>query len=203
MSVAKTGGSLRGGGATLLGDKELTRKLDRLSKSGSKKAIVAGVKAGMTPIAKAMRAAIQSTNMPAGWSPDGFTAIKREAKRSIGYRFTRTYRTSIREAVVGVGVAKRMAMRAKAIGKAIEQREKRAEKGKAGGKGVGVSLANVHWFFLGTKKRSHDSGHPTGRIEAPFNHVTRMALATSAPASVAAARKKIKQVIDREARKKG
>lgn len=197
--------------ATLLGSKELNRKLERLSKSGSKRAIVAGIRASMRPVARAMRAAIQSTPMPTGWSPEGFNAIKREAKRSIGYRFSKTYRTNIREAVVGVKVAKKAAMRQRAITKAMEQRTARAEKGKAGGKGVGISLANIHWFFLGTKKRvltkgsarGPKAGHPTGKMQPVFKHVTRMALASSASASLAAARRKIKQVIEREGRKKG
>jgi len=189
--------------ATLLGSKELNRKLERLSKSGSKRAIVAGIKASMKPVAKAMRAAINNTPTPEGWSGHGFTAIKREARRSIGYRFTKTYRKSIREAVVGVKVGKRKTMRQRAITKAMEQRTARAGKGKAGGKGVGVSLANIHWFFTGTKERHLKSGRSTGEIKPPFKHVTRMALASSAGASLAAARRKIKQVIEREARKKG
>ena len=189
--------------ATLLGPKELSRQLDHLSKSGSKRAIVAGIKAGMKPIAKRMRAEIQSTAKPDGWSAEGFKAIRREAKRSIGTRFAKKYRKDIREAKVGVAVGKRKKMRQRAIGKAMEGRVKRAAAGKAGGKGVGVSLANIHWFFLGTADRATKAGHPTGKIQAVFKHVTRMALASSAGASLAAARRKIKQVIEREARKKG
>lgn len=169
--------------AVLLGDKALTRKLDRLSKSGSKKAIVAGIRASMTPIAKAMRAAINASEA----SPK----LKREARKTIGARFAKGFKQrNVREAKVGFSVGKKK----KAIAKATAAHE---------GGGVGLSAANIHWFVLGTDERQQKSGKATGKIEGVFGDVTRQALATSAPASVAAARKKIKQVIEREARKKG
>jgi hypothetical protein len=191
LSVAKTGGSLRGGGAVLLGDKELTRKLDHLSKSGSKRAIVSGIRASMTPIAKAMRAAINAT--------DASPSLKREARKTIGTRFAKAYKRDVREAKVGFAVGKKK----KTIQRAVEARGKRIEAGKSSGSGVGISAANIHWFVLGTDERHHKSGHPTGQIANIFGGVTRLALAGSAAASLAAARRKIKQVIEREARKKG
>ena len=174
---------IRGGGTTLLGDKELIRKLDRLSKSGSKRAIVAGIQAGMTPIAKAMRAAINAADASPG--------LKRQARKTIGARFAKAYKQSkVREAKVGFAVGKKK----KTIVKAVAAHE---------GSGVGISAANIHWFVLGTDERKRKSGASTGKIEGVFGDVTRQALATSAPASLAAAKKKIKQVIEREARKKG
>ena len=75
--------------------------------------------------------------------------------------------------------------------------------GKSGGSGVGVSAANIHWFVLGTDERHQKSGHPTGQIANVFGNVTRLALTASTGPSLAAARRKITQVIEREARKKG
>ena len=177
--------------AVLLGDKELTRKLDRLSKSGSKRAITAGIQAGMTPIAKAMRAGINAT--------DASPYLKREARKTIGSQFAKAYKRDVREAKVGFSVGKKQG----AIKKAVAARGKRMAAGKGGGGGVGISAANIHWFVLGTDERQHKSRHPTGQIANIFGGVTRLALAGSAGASLAAARRKIKQVIEREARKKG
>jgi len=175
---------------TLLGDKELTRKLAHLSKKGSKKAIGAGVRAGMKPIVKALRAAINMA--PA--SPE----LKREAHKTIGARFGKIKRIQERHAKVGFSVGKRAA----AIKRAVAARGKRiAAAGKSGG-GVGISARNIHWFVLGTDERAQKSGHPTGKIANMFGDVTRLAFASSMVASVNAARKKIHQVIQREARKK-
>lgn len=168
--------------AVLLGDKELDRKLRRLGEKSSKKAIVAGIRASMTPIAKAMRAAINASEA----SPE----LKREARKSIGARFGKVFgRSDVREAKVGFSVGKK------------QKKLKKTGGGKSGG--VGVSARNIHWFVLGTDEREHKSGRATGQIANVFGQVTRLAMAGSAAASLAAARKKIKQVIEREARKRG
>lgn len=177
--------------ATLLGSKELNRKLDRLSKSGSKRAIVGGIRAGMTPIARAMRAAINTSDA----SPE----LKREARKTIGARFDKKRYSDVRQARVGFSVGKKK----KTIQRAQAARGKRVAEGKSGGGGVGISAANIHWFVLGTDERQTKSGRRTGKIKGVFGNVTRQALASSAGASLAAARRKIRQVIEREARKKG
>jgi hypothetical protein len=179
--------------ATLLGDKQLERKLKHLSHRGSKRAITAGIRAGMTPIAQAMRAAINSA--------DASAELKREARKTIGARFGKTRKISERHAKVGFAVGKR------------QKQIKTAQKGhgERGGGGVGISAANIHWYVMGTDERvlkkgsarGPKAGHPTGQIANVFGEVTRLALAGSMQASVAAARKKISQVIEREAKKKG
>jgi len=138
-----------------------------------------------------MRAAINATDA----SPE----LKREARKTIGARFGRTRAIDVRHAKVGFSVGKRAA----AVRRAKAARTKRIEAGKSGGGGVGISAANIHWFVLGTDSREHKSGHPTGQIANIFGEVTRLAFATSAMASVHAARKKISEVIKREARKRG
>jgi len=178
----------------VLGDKELDRKLRRLATKSSKKAIVAGINASMTPLARSMRKAITAVKAS--------DELKREARRAIGKRFGKNKagaRRGIREAKVGFSVGKKRS----------------AAKPKGGGqsRGVGISAANIHWFVLGTHKRyltkgrgGHwplPAGHYTGRIASIFGDVTRLAFAGTSAAMTEAARKKIKQVIEREARKKG
>ena len=179
-------------GAVLLGDKELERKLKHLSRRGSKRAITAGIRGSMVPIARAMRAAINATAAS--------TDLKREARKAIGARFGKTRRITERHAKVGFSVGKK----AKQIRAAYRSK-------KVDEKGVGISATNVHWFVLGTDERvlkkgsarGPKAGHPTGQIVNVFGDVTRLAMAGSMAASVAAARKKITQAIEREARKKG
>jgi len=170
-----------GGGAALLGGKEFDRKLVRLGRRGSKRAITAGIRAGMTPIAKAMRAAINEAEASA--------ELKREARKTIGKRFARAYKSTLREAKVGFSVGKKQKTLKKTGGGAS--------------RGVGASARNIHWFVLGTDDRFLKTGHSTGQIENVFGAVTRAAVATSAVASVNAARRKIFEVIKREAQKRG
>lgn len=175
-----------GGDAVLIGDKELDRKLAYLGGKGSRKAVRAGIRAGLGPIARAFRSAIQSTS-------DVGTDLKREAKKSIGSRYGKVKR--------GIYAGQVQARVGFAVGKKRAKLKKTSE-GKSGG--VGISAANIHWFVLGTEERRHKaSGHPTGKVEAVFISVADEAVAHSGHASMTAARKKIKQVIEREARKKG
>jgi hypothetical protein len=188
-------------GATLLGDKDLEQRLTHLGRRGSKRAITAGIRASMTPIVKAMRAAINTAPLSALKGEGDHARLKREARRTIGARFGKTRKIRERHAKVGFGVGKR------------QKQIQAAQKGhaKRGGGGVGISAANIHWFVLGTGKRTlkegsergPKAGHPTGQIANVFGKVTQLAFAGSARASVEAARKKITQVIHREAKKKG
>lgn len=181
----------------VIGHKILDRKLGRLATTASDKAITAGVRAMMTPIAKAMRSAVNAATVPRKKSH-----LKAEARKSIGSRFTAPKmgkRRGIKEAKVGFSVGKA----GKAVKRAKAARGKRLAKGKGGGKGVGISAQNIHWFVLGTAERQHKSGHPTGKIDPVFEDVTRIAFAASLGASINAAAQKIKQVIHKEARKKG
>jgi len=173
--------------AVLLGDKDLTRAIDRLVTRGSKRAITAGIRAGMVPVARAMRAAVQASTA----SPE----LKREAKRSIGARFGKTRKIKQRHAKVGFAVGKRK----RAVHSAMRARGKRIAGGKQADRGVGISSANIHWFVLGTDPRQTKAGRFTGQIANVFGDVTRLAYAGSAVAMVEAARAKIWQVIKKEA----
>jgi len=184
--------------AVLLGDKELDRNLRKLGEKSSKKAIVAGIRASMRPIATAMRRAINQAIA----DPE----LKAEARKTIGARFARKYKSDLREAKVGFGVGKK--------------RAKQKATGQGQSAGVGLTSRTVHWFVLGTKERRLKKPHTaafiddegklifrrvlsTGKVAAVFADVTRNVVASTGEKSLAAARKKIKQVIEREARKRG
>jgi hypothetical protein len=169
-------------GTAVLGAKQLDRKLARLSRRSGKKAVTAGVRASLTPVARAMRAAINAS--------DASPSLKQGARQSIGQRFSKTRRTGVREAKVGFAVNKRGA-----------KRTARLSKGASGG--VGISSRNIHWFVLGTDERFLKSGRPTGRVDGVFGNVTHQAFLSAHPAALEAARVKIEQIIKREARKKG
>ena len=166
-------------GGSITGDKAIDRRLANLSTRGSQRAITAGILAGMTPIAKAMRAAINATSAS--------SELKREGRKAVGKRFKKAKggaKKGTREAKVGFGVGKK--------------RKKAAD--RAGG-GVGISAANIQWPVLGTEERATKAGGSTGRMPAVFEGVTESAFAASKEASMAAARAKISQVIMREAKK--
>jgi hypothetical protein len=178
----------------VFGAKELDRKMLRMVDTGSKVAMVRAIDAGMRPIAKAMRAAVNAS--------DASTFLKREARKSIGHRFkknTRGRKSPIREAKVGFAVGKRK----KSVQAAVKARGKRLAAGKGGGRGVGISAQNIHWFVLGTDERKHKSGHRVGRIANMFGQVTRLAFAGSAKEAVQRARLVIWLTIKRFAQKKG
>jgi hypothetical protein len=168
----------------------LERKLAHLEKRAARRVAAKGIRAGLTVVGKAMRSAINASDA----SPE----LKREARKTIGQRFQRKVAGGLGpQAKVGFSVAKRT----KQIAKARAARTKRVEAGKSGGRGVGISAKNIHWFVLGTDEREHKSGHSTGKIDGVFGDVTRQALATSQGAALAAARAKMSAEIKKEALK--
>ena len=160
--------------ATVTGDKRLDRRLANLGKRGATRAITAGVRAGLTPVARALRRAINASSVS--------TQVKREARKTVGKRFKRKRGSKIREAKVGFAVGKKV-------------------KKESGKKGVGISSNNIHWFVLGTEQRSTKNGRDTGQIEDMFSGLCQQALDRSKQAAMDAARAKISQVIKREAKK--
>jgi hypothetical protein len=182
----------------ITGDRTLDRKLKHLAERSGRRAMARGVSAGMTVLGKACRAAINAT-------PGATPGMKREARRAIGKRFqrggtNRMGRTTAQVAKVGFAVGKRAAAAARARALGHEGRAKRIEAGETAGRGVGISIANIHWFVLGTKERQHKSGHPTGSMEGVFGDVTERAFAAGHGAALQAARDKIAAEIEKEAR---
>ncbi len=172
------------------GDKALDRKLADLGRRSTVNRVVGrGMSAGMVPVLKAIRAGINAT--------DASPFLKREARKTIGKKIKRGG-PSGPEAKAGFSVGKK----AKQVAKAKVARSKRLGAGKGGGRGVGISASNIHWFVLGTQFRFHKkSGRRTGRIKPPFNKVMMQAVSASQGAYLAAARAKITQEIQKEAMK--
>ena len=69
--------------------------------------------------------------------------------------------------------------------------------------GVGVSISNIHWWFLGTAERIQETtGRAVGRIAAVFTDVVARAFDSSQSAAMRAARTEIEKVIKQDAEKK-
>lgn len=167
---------------------ELDRKLTQFSTSGANRAMRAGISAGMTQIAKAIRQGVNSS--------DASSEMKRAARKAVGRRLVTKETTKKRQAAkVGLGVGKQK--------KAADRPKKR--------KGVGISSANIHWATLGTTERQlkkgsktgPKAGHPTGKMPAILEGVVPAAFAASSGTAMSAATSKIRQVIQKEAQKKG
>ena len=185
-------GSSKGVTIAVTGDMALNRKLSALGNPTTVKRIAArGLSAGMQPVQKALRAAINAT--------DASPYMKREARKTIGKTVSRKGPQPTAKAGFSVGKKTKQVQRAKSA------RTKRLGKGKGGGKGVGVSAANIHWFVLGTEERElkegKRAGQPTGKITPPFADVMRQAVAASQAPALGAARAKITQEILKEASK--
>lgn len=169
----------------LKGLDDLLRKLDTIKNRTAKKAAKAGVNAGLTPLAQAMRAAVNASPASA--------ELKRAARQVIGKRLKK------KEGKDYVGKA------GFAVGKATKAKKEKAAKRSAdkSKKGVGLSQSNVHWFVLGTKDRRTRRSHSTGKIEGLLKGCVVQASSQAAQAMLEAARKKVSEVLAREAAKTG
>lgn len=185
---------------TLTGDKALDRKLATLSDKGAKRSMKAGINAGLTVMARAMRKAITATNIPGA----GAKTLKKVARASIGKKVSVLKSGPFKGeniARVGFKVGKK-ATRARKGEKTVKQQ--RQEAGKTG---VGVGLANIHWWVVpppkGQDVRKTKAGKSTGKLTRYFEDVAVRSEATSGEPAAAAAVQKTKQVILREAAKRG
>lgn len=138
--------------ATVSGLAELSRNLENLSKGMRTKQITKAVSASAKAAVKLIKGEIPSRY--------------KGARQSIGWRRPkRKHNAGQITAKVGVGVGKATEAKAKRI-------TKTHEKHKVGGKkGVGISSANAHWFFLGTDhrwtgtKRVRSGRQTVGRVD--------------------------------------
>jgi len=182
----------------VLGVKKLQKKLNALRASTQSKLERQAVLAGLRILAKAIK-----SEVPSAW---------KEGRKAIGFSFIRGKGkfagTTFAKAGVGAGLKK----------KAREKLE--ALKGSRNGrKGVGMGVANLHWFILGTAERetgtkrvgAHRKGvvnrriptgkkvRKTGRLK-PNPIVTRGA-SKGRSASLAAMAENLRAGIEREAAK--
>lgn len=180
--MAKTFGGLVEMAVDVKGDKELRRRLEHVRGPGAAKALYAGVRAGMTPVARALRAAVNAA--PAS------QAMKAAARKTVAQRFSKS-RYGQFAAKIGFGV-----------GKQTKSQKAKAQARAGAGRGVGISKSNIHWFVLGTSQRETDAGRATGKIQPVLSGLTSQALSSGGNSSLAAARQKISQVIAKEAAKR-
>ena len=198
---ARRGGSLKRSGA-LDGMDAMIRTLNTTKDKTAKKCATAGVRAGLTPLAKAMRAAINASSASTG--------LKRAARKTIG-KSLRRYRggKGARGGKAGFAVGKPPKKKAAAA----HERSVYGQRGAKMAKGVGVSSANIHWYVLGTKERTLTKGpravvleerndfitvQNTGKITGVFKGVVPRATVAARGAMLEAARKKVTQVLAKE-----
>ena len=163
---------------------QLLRNLNTCQDRVGKKALRAGINAGMSPIMKSMRRAIGMIPTPSGGGGRRQANLAKEAKKSIGKKLKK--RRGEYEGRVGFAVGKKMP-------KNLPDRPGRP--------GVGISARNIHWFVLGTDIRQHKSGKQVGEIKPLYEDVTDMAVAMSRNEILNAWRKKYKQTLEREVNK--
>ncbi len=189
----------------LKGMDKMIRTLNTTKDKTAKKCAMAGVRAGLTPLAKAMRAGINAS--PAS------TGLKRAARKTIG-KSLRRYRggKGARGGKAGFAVGKP----SKKKGMTAHERHVYGQGGAKLAKGVGVSSSNIHWFVLGTDERTLTKGpravvleerndfitvQDTGKIKDIFKGVVPRATVAARGAMLEAARKKVDQVLARETAK--
>ena len=169
----------RSGG--LQGLEAIHRTLNTTKDKIVKRATKAGINAGLVPLVRAMRVAVNASGAP----PE----VKRQARKTLAKRLRKWRGETIGKAGFGVGRQTKV------------KRERAAARSSSARRGVGISSANVHWFVLGTEDRETKRGKPTGRIDELLKGVTTMAAGTAGPAMVEAARRKIQEVMAREVAK--
>jgi hypothetical protein len=182
----------------LKGMNDLVKTLNTIKDKSLKKATRAGINASLTPLTKAMRAAVNASSAS--------TALKRAARKVIGKSLKKKRGTYQGKAGFAVGKQSK------------SKRVKSSIRWGSSKGGVGLSATNIHWFVLGTDdretgsrswsikggKRSRSTGNArryTGKIDDSLSGLLGPAAASSGPAMLAAARKKIEQVLAREAAK--
>lgn len=184
--------------SALKGLDEMISTLNTVKDRGQKRVIRAGVNGALTPLVRAMRAAVNAS--PAS------KEVKRQARKTLGKGLRKTKGTHQGKAGFAVG------------------KQSKAKK-EAAGKGVGISSTNIHWFVLGTtdrytgtrtwktrhgQARSRTTGNArrfTGRIDDTLGNLLGPAAASAGPAMLEAARSKMTKALASEAkrarRKKG
>lgn len=191
--------------SALRGATKMKKRFDKLTTKTEVKLTEAGIRAGLTPLARAMRFAINAT----GASKD----LKKAARATIGKSFKRRKgggKSKSGKAGFGVGKpSKKKSM-------TTYERTSRGQGGAGLATGVGVSSANIHWFVLGTTFRRPKTGPVVavlpdkndfitvtkfGRIVPPFKCVIAVASKSAKSEMLNAARSKVAQVLARETAK--
>lgn len=179
MAVFGSGIKFTQGKNAVTGIREFDRKLARLSKTGSKRAVRSGMTAGLTPVVAALRSETASIT--------GAASLKATFRKSVGKKVQ--VKGGIPDAKVGFGVAK------KRKGKGVISLP---ERGKGKGKGIHPAF-NIHWPVFGVKNRvQKKTGRVTGDAdwEANAKQLPAKALKKSKSKVMAAFAKKVRKVIE-------
>lgn len=190
---------------TWTGAAEFDRKLKRLAGSVSKRAAAQAVNAAMNPIVRGIKDEIDGTTINTKHPND----LKHAARQTIGKRLTRERGavSPIPTAKAGFGVGsgrkKKLASQAAKRGKRIASLRKRGK--RSGGGGVGIDARNIVWAVLGNEndRTQAKTGRNTGKMPAVFKNVIPKAIRSSARAAFSVAKTKLRQVLLKEALKKG
>lgn len=168
----------------ITGDKKLDAALTHMAGPAADRAIKAGIRASLSPLVKAMKAAVNSSGAS--------TRMKRAARVTINSRFGKVRGGAKGEvqAKAGFGVGKQT----------IARKAKAAARAKAG-KGVGISSTNIHWPVLGTQDRKTKSGKPTGAMPTVFGGLAAKAFRSAKSAMMSQYKQKIAATIAKEAAK--
>jgi len=171
----------------LKGFSRLTANLEKTQRKTSQKVARAGMSASLTPLTKAMRAAVNAS--PAS------KEVKRQARKLIGRSLKKSKGNYTGKAGFAVGKqSKKKSMTA-------HERFVYGQGGAGMAKGVGISASNIHWFVLGTDERQTKSGKATGMIKDLLKGVIPAATVSARGAMLEAARNKCDQVLARETAK--
>lgn len=185
------------GAVTISGAKDLERKLQRIASEGGSSVSRAAMSGAVVPLKKQIRTAVNAMRLPAGKTKKGKaklsnpTALKRAARQTIGSSVKKNPVSKTYGAKAGFGV-----------GKPTKAKKAKASERAKAGRGVGLSAANIHWATLGTKKRRHQSGHPTGSMPAFLAGLVPQAAMAAKSAMLATAGERAKVALKKEALKR-
>ena len=145
----------------ITGIEQVDRKLLLLATKDANRIARSGLNAGLTSLARTIRREIDAEPIS--------RELKKALKLTVGKRLENNSRRFDVGAKAGFGVGKNTRAKKAQIAK------RKLKRGTAQRKGVGISSANVHWFALGTARRSTNSPRRSVGAIRPVQAVRRAA----------------------------
>lgn len=170
--AAKSLAGMKAAAFSITGDRELIRNLEAVRDSMQRSVLKRGLSKAVRILTKSMRAQVP--------------ADLKSMKQAIGGRLIAQTKLDQFAAKAGAGVAKKTeAAKKRATAKA--EKRKQSEK-----RGAGISAQNVHWFILGTKKRTvKKTGKNVGLMPPLASYVIKNGFAGGASNAAAVIRSEI------------
>jgi hypothetical protein len=173
---------------------KLEKRLQQLAQKGTAKTARAALSGAMGPAKKAIRKTVNNSRA----TPE----LRRAARQTISSTVKRAAKGSTTApyvAKVGFGVGKP----SKKKRTQAHERSVYGQRGAAIVAGVGLSSRNVHWFVLGTAKRTQKTtGREVGAIEPELKGVVPISVARARPLMVKEAGRKAEIALKKEAKKR-